>query len=431
MGFSGGLDSTVLLHLLSVLHAEGQLQASVTALHVNHGLQSAADNWQQHCAAICQRLEIPVLIKKVTVSFTNKESPEEAARSARYEAFASILEKDDILLLAHHQDDQVETVLFRLIRGSGAKGLAGIPGVRACGSGLILRPMLGFRRFQLLHYALQQQLVWIEDSSDLDERYDRNFLRSSVIPQMEERFPGMAGNIIRSAALCHESDELSGELAALDLTQGIGNFRNRLHIPALQNMSEARQRNLLRYWIAGLQAEMECAAPGYIELHRIVTEVLPAAPDGEPEVFWGRDTQRVGIRRFKDQLYLLKPLPAAPEELVWNTTAPLELPFPLGRLHLILKNDVTAVPDELQNLHVRFRKGGEHVRQANRPVRPLKKILQDSGVPPWLRESIPLLYTDSELLAIADLIICRTSLQNITESTFQIGWVRPELHCGY
>ena len=168
VGFSGGLDSTVLLHVLSVLHAQGHIKASVTALHINHGLQTAADDWQQHCAGICQRLGLPMLAKKVMVNFANKESPEEAARSARYEVFASILGKDDILLLAHHEDDQVETVLFRLIRGSGTKGLAGIPAVRTCGSGLILRPMLCLRRFQLLHYALQHQLAWIEDSTNID-----------------------------------------------------------------------------------------------------------------------------------------------------------------------------------------------------------------------------------------------------------------------
>ncbi len=431
VGFSGGLDSTVLLHLLADLRTQNLLQVPLTALHVNHGLQRAADDWQQHCAATCELLQIPIVIKKVAVDFTKNDSPEEAARVARYEAFAGMMDEGDLLLLAHHQDDQVETVLFRLIRGSGCKGLAGIPASRPCGRGTITRPMLGFRRSQLLHYAHHHQLQWIDDTSNYDERYDRNFLRSAVIPVVEERFPGLADNVARSAMLCRESDELLNELAALDLAKSIGTYRNRLNISSLQDMSEARQRNLLRYWVGGLQAEMECAAPGHVNLHRIVKEVIPAAPDGQPSVFWGRDAQRAGIRRFQNQLYLLKPMPTSPEEIIWNTAAPLELPFPLGSLHLILENESMAAPEQLQNLRVSFRKGGEQVKQANRPGRPLKKILQEFHVPPWLRESVPLLYTGPELVAIADLIICRTSFQNITETDFRIGWVRPELHCGY
>lgn len=431
VGFSGGLDSTVLLHVIADLREHKLLQVPLTALHINHGLQSAAETWERHCSTVCEQLGVPILIKKVAVNLINKESPEEAARSARYAAFASVLEEGDVLLLAHHRDDQMETVIFRLIRGSGTKGLAGIPLVRSCGRGVILRPMLGFRRSQLLQYASAEKLEWIEDGSNRDERYDRNFLRASVIPQLEQRFPGVGNNIVRSAVLCRESDELASELAAIDLATCVGTFRNRLHIPAMKNLSEPRQRNLLRYWIASLQTEMNCSAPGHMDLQRIVTEVMPAADDGAPSVFWGRDSLRIGIRRFKDHLYLLKPLVPAPDELVWNTAMPLELPVPLGQLHLVLKHASQELPEQLRTLRVCFRKGGEQVKQTNRPARPLKKILQEAAVPPWIRESVPLLYTGNELLAIADLIICRTSLQNVTETDFRIHWVRPELHCGY
>lgn len=431
VGFSGGLDSTVLLHVLSRLRDRGQLAVPLIALHINHGLQRPADDWQQHCAAVCERLGIRFLAIKVTVDFSNDESPEETARSARYAAFAEIAEPGDLIALAHHQGDQVETVLFRLIRGSGSKGLAGIPVQRPCGSGAVCRPLLGFRRFQILQYALQQQLAWIEDGSNLDERYDRNFLRASVIPHLEQRFPGLAGNVARSAALCAESAGLAAELAAIDLAACAGTFRNRLNIPALLNFSAARQRNLLRFWIAGLQTAMACDAPGHSELSRIVNEVIPAAADAEPSVFWGRDSQRIGIRRFKNELYLLKPMCAPPASLVWNTAEPLELPFPLGYLQLVLNNGQAFIPERLQQLRVDFRKGGELVKQVNRPARPLKKILQELAVPPWLRDSVPLVYCDAELLAIADLITCSTSLQNVAATDFTIRWLRPELHCGY
>jgi tRNA(Ile)-lysidine synthase len=417
--------------MIAVLRDRHQLLVPVAALHINHGLQQSAMDWQQHCAVVCEQLGIPHFVTKVSVDLAGKQSPEEAARAARYEAFAEILEEGDRLALAHHQDDQVETVLFRLIRGSGCKGLAGIPVQRPCGNGSILRPLLGFRRVQMLQYALQHQLSWIEDGSNLDERYDRNFLRASVIPQLEQRFPGMAGSIARSAVLCAESAALTDELAALDLAACLGTFRNRLHIPSLLNFSQARQRNLLRFWIAGLQAEMECDAPGHVDLHRIVNEVIPAVADAEPEVFWGRESQRVGIRRFRNQLYLLKPMPTSPRELIWNTAAPLELPFPLGHLELVMKNDLHALPEPLQQLRVGFRKGGEMVKQERRPTRALKKILQESAIPPWLRDNVPLLYCGPELLAIADLINCSTSLQNIAATDFNIRWVRPELHCGY
>jgi tRNA(Ile)-lysidine synthase len=365
VGFSGGLDSTVLLHMLAVLRDRKQISVPVAALHVNHGLQQAADDWQRQCATICTLLDIHFLVAKVVVDLSGKESPEEAARAVRYAAFADLAEANEVIALAHHQDDQLETVLFRLIRGSGSKGLAGMPMRRPCGSGSIVRPLLGFRRSQLLQYALQHQLTWIEDGSNSDERYDRNFLRASIVPALEQRFPGVADNITRSAVLCAESDELASELAAIDLVTCVGTFRNRLHIPSLLNFSLARQRNVLRFWIAGLQAEMECAAPGFVALQRIVSEVIPAAPDAVPSVFWGHESQRIGIRRFRDQLYLLKPMPVPPAELIWNTVAPLQLPFPLGHLELISEH---ALPEPLQQLRVCFRKGGELVKQTNRPT---------------------------------------------------------------
>ncbi len=350
VGFSGGLDSTVLLYLLAGLCKHKQLSAPLTALHVNHGLQTTAQSWELHCSTICERLNVPILRKQITVDLLGKESPEEAARTARYAAFANVLEEGDILLLGHHQDDQVETVLFRLIRGSGTKGLAGIPETRSCGAGSIWRPMLGFRRSQLLQYALQEKLEWIEDGSNRDERYDRNFLRASIIPQLELRFPGVVNNIARTAVLCKESDELSGELAAIDLANCVGSVRNRLNISSMQNLSEARQRNLLRFWIASLQTDLDGSAPGHTDLHKIIREVLPAGDDREPSLFWGRGLQRVGIRRFMNHLYLLKELPPVPDELTWRTALPLELPFPLGQLRLLRTSTSQVIPEQLQQL---------------------------------------------------------------------------------
>jgi len=433
IGFSGGMDSTVLLHLLCSLRNSVSLFPEIHVVHINHGLQISAGAWEIHCLSVCELLQVPLKILPVHVNLLGNESPEESARSARYTAFVRILRRGDLLLLAQHQDDQVETVLFRLIRGSGCKGLAGMPVQRTCGEGQLLRPMLYSTRTQLLEYASRYNLEWIEDKSNLDEQYDRNFLRESIIPRLRIRWPGLAENIIRTALLCDEADTLLEELAAQDLAHATGPYRNRLQISLLTSLSKSRQRNLIRYWIATLQLEMGCATPGYKSLYRIVDEVIPATKDADPQVYWGKELARIGLRRYQGFLYLLKPLPIPPAEMIWDTSKNLELPFPLGTLHIVAALPANSPPADFPpaTLRVCFRRGGELIQLRNRPTRLLKKILQEKSVPPWLRELIPLLYSGKELIAVADFFMCDSNTQPTAENGWHIEWRRSELHCGY
>jgi tRNA(Ile)-lysidine synthase len=430
-GFSGGVDSTVLLYLLHEARQQGMLTASVEALHVNHAMQADADRWQQHCRQFCETLDIPFLYVRSPVLPVAGESLEETARDARHTVFASVLQTGDVLVLAQHADDQVETVLFRLLRGGGAAGLSGMPHSRACGKGLLVRPLLNARRAQVLDYAEARELTWIEDGSNTDQRFDRNFLRGAVLPLLRERWPGLGAAVQRSARLSAEAALLLDELAELDLAEAIGPKPGQLCIDALLPLGETRQRNLLRYWLQGLCREKSWAAPTHQVLERIVSEVLTAAPDREPLLTWGSAHEAVELRRHRDLLHVFAPLPPLMQSATWHTGTSLTLPQPFGTIELQPCNGRGLPRTLLAHIDVRFRSGGELVKAAGRPTRPLKKILQDAGVPPWLREHVPLLYVRNELIAVADLLICEGWMSDDRENTCRVVWLHPDLDCGY
>lgn len=431
VAYSGGVDSTVLLHLLHEAHAQGALAAPIHALHINHALQPDANRWQEHCQQVCAGLELTLHTNQVQVVPAPGESLEDCARNARHAVFESVLQPGEVLALAHHRDDQVETVFFRLLRGSGVAGLAGMPRSRTCGRGLLFRPLLDWSRADLLAYARGHNLAWIEDASNQDQRFDRNFLRGAVMPLLLQRWPGLAGAVERSAQLSSEAAHLLDILAAIDFATAAGPQSGQLRVDALLMHDEVRQRNLLRHWLQRLHTECGYAAPTYQVLQRIASEVLNAAPDAEPLLVWGSGANAVELRRHRNLLHMFAPLPALAETLLWRTDRKLSLPVPLGSMELQAGSGLGLPHDRLAEVHVRFRSGGEQVKPAGRPTRPLKKILQDAGIPPWLRDRIPLLYVRDELVAVADLLICEGWLSEGGENTCQIVWLHPDLDCGY
>jgi tRNA(Ile)-lysidine synthase len=431
VAFSGGVDSTVLLHLLHAARQQNLLIATLHALHVNHAMQAPADQWEQHCRELCRGLDVPFRAVRTPVIATAGESLEETARNARHRVFASSLEAGDVLVLAQHGNDQVETVFFRLLRGSGARGLAGMPRSRSCGGGLLLRPLLGASRAELLDYARSRELAWIEDGSNEDQRFDRNFLRGTVLPLLSGRWPGLTDTVMRSSRLSGEAAQLLDELAGIDLGAAACVNPHQLCIDTLLPLSEARQRNLLRFWLQGLCAAKCWSAPPHQVLQRLVTEVLPAAPDAEPLLTWGSGSSAVELRRHRNRLHVFAPLPAGMESVPWDTASGLALPQPFGTLELQGSAGKGLARDRIAQLQVRFRSGGELVKIAGRPTRPLKKILQEAGLPPWLRDYIPLLYAGDELVAVADLLICDGWLSSSPENTCRVVWRHPDLDCGY
>lgn len=424
VAYSGGLDSSVLLHAMAALRE--RFDVPVGAVHVHHGLQADADGWADHCRRVCADHHIPLSVLQVDARPATGESPEAAARQARYAALADWLAPDHCLLTAQHQDDQAETLLLQLLRGAGVPGLASMPACTAFGEGTHLRPLLSFSRQALQDYALAAGLEWIEDPSNAEVGLDRNFLRHSVMPLLQSRWPALAGNLSRSAAHAGEAAGLLDALAQDDRLAAAGRHADTLTVCALLALPPARQRNLLRFWMK----QQAGHAPSAAVLARVQHDVLACRPDATPCVQWGGHA----VRRYRDELYVLPDLLAGQPRLecVWRLDGPLEL----------ADGDIlTATPTigeglrhsaiAMAGVRIRWRQGGETCRPTGRGHRhALKKLFQEAGVPPWQRDRIPLLYVDDELAAVAGMWICEPFQAGPREAGYRIDWVDRQQHDG-
>lgn len=399
IAYSGGLDSTVLLHA-----AAAQLPSrDVRAVHINHQLSPNSDQWQRHCQAVCTLLGVPLVAFTVAVNDAG-DGLEQAARRARYQCFGQLLRVGDVLLLAHHLDDQAETLLFRLLRGSGPKGLAGMPASRPLGAGRLLRPLLNFTRQQLENYAKAHGLAWVEDESNASQRFDRNYLRHRLLPLVAERWPDYRARLLRTAEQCRNGDLVLQECAQQDLKavdvrpERVGTSLCLRHFRAL---SEARQKNLLRFWIES----MALPIPGHKPIAALLSDVIPAKVDATPSVVWAGGE----IRRFQQRLYLLPPMPeVAPSGLVPAAALDSEIQLPDGgSLGLRVATGEGVRWQVGDNAEIRFRQGGERCRPTGRQhSTSLKKLLQEYRLEPWLRDRVPLLYINGSLAAVGDLFVC-------------------------
>jgi tRNA(Ile)-lysidine synthase len=418
IAYSGGLDSTVLLHVLA--RQASALGAPLAAVHIHHGLQAPADGWLDHCLAQCAALNIPCQALRVSVARDSGEGLEASARRARYQAIAGVMEEGDMLLTAHHQDDQAETLLLQLLRGSGVAGLAAMAPVKSFAGGWHARPLLDLSRVQLKHYAEAMQLHWIDDPSNFDTSLERNHLRQRVMPLLHERNPAVAATLSRSARHFAEAAELLEELAGIDTPAARGSRAGTLSVRALLLLSPARQRNLLRHWIrtAGF------LLPDTRHLQRICDEVLPAAPDSMPLVQW-RGTE---VRRYRDDLFVMAPLPPTPDAAIpWDLAMPLRLPQGMGTLTAHHADGAGLAAEHLAGryVEVRFRTGGERCRPAGRhETHALKNLLQEHGIPPWERERLPLLFVEGELAQVGNLWRCEPFAAQSGETGIVVDW-RP------
>ncbi|MGF6198583.1 tRNA lysidine(34) synthetase TilS [Pseudomonas laurylsulfatiphila] len=391
IAFSGGLDSTVLLHLLAHL-ANTESLPSLSAIHIHHGLQAAADAWPQHCQSVCDELGIPLQVERVTVQ--PGASLERAARDARYAMFSSVTQTDDVLLTAQHRDDQAETLLFRLLRGAGVRGLSGMPRQRPLGKGHLLRPLLDVTRAELEAYASEHGLSWIEDPSNQDRQYSRNYLRHQVFPALTRRWPQAVATMARSAAHLTEAQGLLEELAEMDLREAgsVSEFAwlglRSLELASLAQLSNARQRNALSHWLEPLTRLPDTDHwSGWEDLRDASGDACPVwrLADGE--------LHRAGGRIWWLSGRWLRPLPSAG---VWlDPASPLAIPDN-GMLSL-----TGQIPDG--PLQIRYREGGEVMALPGRGHRDLKRLLNENAVPSFVRGRLPLLYKDGQLLAVANL----------------------------
>lgn len=389
VAFSGGLDSTVLLHSLA-MYAERFPCPPLRAIHIHHGLQAVADDWPAHCAAVCAALGIPLQV--VYVAVDGQASAERAARDARYQAFAASLQPGEVLMLGQHQDDQAETLVLRLLRGAGVAGLQAMPLSRELAAGSLLRPLLAVSRQQLKAYAEQHGLNWVEDPSNQADDYDRNFLRNRVMPLLQQRWPAVGPVLQRTAGHMQEAQQLLAELALQDLQQVQTNMRTgNLELPALQldlvrQLSLARQKNMLRHWLADKGRAADTAHwQGWQDL-------LNAARGSEP--LW--QLEHGVLQRYRQLAYWIPDdWRAKPQPLQLTINA--QGTYPLGnngRLH------VRQLPAPVV---VGYRQGGECMQLPGRGQRDLKRLLQEHGVAPFLRQRLPLLFARGELVAVAGL----------------------------
>lgn len=390
LAYSGGLDSRVLLRLC--IEIRKQFPFALKAVHVHHGLSPQADQWLTHCQQVCVQEQVDFIYFMLKTSPSVGESIEEYARRHRYQQLAQVITAGDMLLTAHHQDDQAETVLLQLIRGAGPKGLSAMPKVKNFSVGLLGRPLLTVTRTSLRAYAEAQQLNWVEDELNIDAQYSRNYLRHQIMPLLKDRWPSVTTAIARAADHCAEAQTVLTHFAAENMAKVKGSQPNTLSIQRLLALEPMQQRLMLRFWFE----QQQVLLPSTMKLSQILRNVLPARPDGSPCVTWGK----VELRRYQNELYLLPAL--LPQDKKrryhWDLQQPLSIP---GIGTLIAHSNLMKIAA----VEVRFRQGGERYRLATGHHHPLKKFFQEQKIPPWLRDRLPLIYVEDELAAIPGYLV--------------------------
>ncbi|MFA5019165.1 MAG: tRNA lysidine(34) synthetase TilS [Methylobacter sp.] len=397
IAYSGGVDSHVLLHCCaSITHLKDKL----TAVYVHHGLQAEAESWAKHCGKTAKDLGVEFLTLRVNANAAPGESPEEAARNARYAALKSLIKADDALLLAQHREDQLETVLLQLFRGSGLRGLSGMPERMAFGAGVMLRPLLNTPKQAISDYAHAHQLSWVEDPSNQSNDYDRNFLRNAVVPLLKQRWSAIDKTVARSAKHCADAQVLVDEVADELFGAVFNPVDKTLSISRLSEHHSHPQQLIVRHWFRHRGLKM----PAQAKVERILNEVVAAAGHRDPVL----SGQGYSIRRYRDKLYCLTNLSGTePQDRVW----------PAGQASIKITDDRTLSCESSSKgisrerwqdatVEVRFRRGGEKIRLPGREGHhSLKNLFQEAGIPPWERDVMPFIYLNDTLAAVGDLWI--------------------------
>ena len=413
VAFSGGVDSTVLLAALARLGLDTRLRAA----HVDHGLNADSAAWAAQCAAVAGGLGVAFESVRASVEGIADHGLEAAARDARYRALGAVLAPGEVLLTAHHADDQLETLLLRFMRGSGVRGLRGIITFGPFGSGFLGRPLLGFTREELRAQALEWNLRWIEDPANREPRHDRNFLRLNVLPQLTARWPAA---VVHAGRLAEQMTDAESILVAV-AEQDAAGLDDPLRLPqaTLAALDPARQRNLLRHLLrrAGL------GVPSSVKIEELRHALLEARADAQPLVRWSGGEGHV----FRRELHLLARLPAAsPRDYVARLPARAPWSGPEGALAFERAAAEPGLPESWldEGLTLKFRVGGEEfLPLGQRHRQPLKRWLQEAAILPWMRSRIPLLFRGEHLVAVGDLwLAAETRATDATEPRWRVHW---------
>ena len=418
IAFSGGLDSQVLLHAMAALQAQGL--APCQAIHIQHGLQPVAADWVVHCQTVCLALGVSLQIEHLHLQPLAGSSLEALAREARYAALHRLSPPNSMLLTAHHCDDQAETLLLQLLRGAGIQGLAAMPLCRSTSQGWHARPCLTWSRQALHAYAMQHKLTWIEDPSNQNIDFDRNYVRQQIMPVIQVRWPAASSTMARSAGHLAATLPIVQAQTDRDLDQSL-NPAGRLLVSSLLALPLVRCQHVVRAWVR----QMGHPVPNQAQLREITDKVLNAAVDTQSMIGW----QQTLLRRYRDELWLLtRPEPPAPlpdTRVSWSA-ASTELVLPPGCGVLQRVSAASGIPDRFWlegALTVRWRMPGVRCRpQGRQGSRTLKQLCQLYAVPPWQRAYLPLIYMDERLIAVADLCVCE-GLEVLPDDTFsQLCW---------
>lgn len=413
IALSGGVDSVVLLHLFAQLRTDYPM--TLSAIHVHHGISVHADHWAQTCQQLCDQLAIPLQTCNINLHHRAELGLEAAARSARYAAFQQ--QHADFIALAHHRDDQVETLMLQLLRGAGAKGLAGMPVLRQpANQPAYIRPLLDIDRSCILDWANQHGLHWIDDESNLDTHYARNFLRHEILPRLNQRYPAWRATLARSAQNLGEAALLLDELAQLDAIDGIKEQGISCHY--LNQLSPPRARNLLRYFLSMHGVTM----PSQIALTEMLEQLTQADADRNMAIHHDGHT----LHRFQHYGYLVKQFaaPAPDSRWHWQGEPQLALPALGGTLHFSYQPAPGLDLNKLHNINIRLRLGGEMFRpDIKRPNHRLKSLLQEADIPPWQRDRIPLIYSDDTLIHVPGIGTAHDWQALPASQSLHIGWI--------
>ncbi|CAH1905338.1 tRNA(Ile)-lysidine synthase [Candidatus Nitrotoga sp. HW29] len=420
LGLSGGVDSIVLLHLLQ--HLSLRCSWRLSALHVHHGISPQADVWAVFCADLCALYGISLQVEHVDIAPLRSLGLEAAARKLRHAALAQ--QRVDFIALAHHLDDQAETLLLQLLRGAGVRGASAMPTIKhRANAPTLVRPLLNVPRSILLEYAQQHSLQWVEDESNADDIYPRNFLRHRILPLLEHRFPAYRKTLLRSAQHFAEATELLDELAQQDADGAISD--NHLDIKQLRMLGIVRGKNLLRYFLAVQGA----AIPDSTRLQEILRQLCNARQDAQVCINW----QGWQMRRYRNHAYTMPTLlPPVDFTVMWNGEEEMLLPPPHGMLYLrnTIGQGISVAKLQLGIAKVRSRRGGETIRvDAARPQRDLRNLLQEHEILPWQRDLLPLLFCDTDLVCIPGIGIANAYRAQPNEVGVIVIW-RADLNTG-